>query len=153
VLAYATLCAVLHTAASARVEAVAPPGTTTHAALPRFGDPLHWDGLFGGRDTVHYLELGIVPVLDPPSRAFATFARNLHDPRVRMVLDSCAGTVVMGFFRFPFARVESGPAGDGRVIIRDARYSRNTDGFASLSVPLRSGAPDLTGLSCPPGTQ
>ena len=149
VLAYAVACASLHTVALARVDAAAAPGTTRRAALPRFGDPLRWDGLFGDLDTVQFRKLGVLPALDPPSGASRRFARNFDDPRAREVLDSCAGAVLLDFFRFPFARVESRPAGDGRVVIRDARYSRESDGFASFSVPLRAGAPDLTAVSCP----
>ena len=62
---------------------------------------------------------------------------------------SGAGAVLLDFFRFPFARVESGPGGGGRVVVRDARYSRESDGFASFGVPLRAGRPDLTAVECP----
>lgn len=149
VVAYAAGCAILHGAAAARLEALFPGDLVTRAALPRFGDPVRWDGLSADRRIVRYRVVTSLPAIALPTNAARDFPRNLDDPRVVELLDSCAGKVIDDFFRYPFAVIEAVPSGGGRICVRDARYSRDSNGFASVTVPLRRGVPDLASLVCP----
>jgi len=149
VVVYAAGCAILHAAAVARLDALSPGDAAARAAIPRFGDPVRWDGLIADRRSVRHRIVGSFAALDSPASETRVFPRNLDDPRVVPLLDSCAGEVVRGFFRYPFAVVDVDPSGDGRVVVRDARFSRNSDGFASVTVPVALGVPDLRALACP----
>jgi inner membrane protein len=156
VVVYAVLCAGAHRIALGRLERLANaelgagrPRST--AAIPRFADPLHWDGLVGDPDTVRYRMVGLLPALDPQRSSFRVFPRRFDRAEVRNVLDSCPGRVLMEFFRFPFATVEDGADGERRVVVRDARYARGRrDSFGSFAIPLKDdGTPDLESIRCP----
>jgi inner membrane protein len=149
VVAYAAGCAILHGTAVARVEALLPGNLEARAALPRFGDPVRWDGVTADRRTVRYRVVSSFSAIALPANDAQDFPRNLDDPRVVEILDSCAGKVIDEFFRFPFAVIDAAPSGDGHISVRDARYSRDSDGFASVTVPLARGLPDLARLACP----
>jgi len=149
VVVYAAGCAISHAAAVARLDAISPGGTTTRAAIPRFGDPVRWDGLIADHRTVRYRIVGSFAALDAPASETRVFPRNLDDPRVVQLLDSCAGEVIDDFFRYPFAVVDADPSGDGSIAVRDARFSRDSEGFATVTVPLTVGVPDLRALACP----
>src|SRR5436309_95692 len=71
-------------------------------------------------------------------------------PAVRSLLESCAGRVVLAFFRFPFATIEDEPDGGRSVVVRDARYTRRGRGFAVFSARLApNGAPMIDPGGCP----
>jgi inner membrane protein len=74
----------------------------------------------------------------PPQ--FDAFDKNLHNRYYRESLSQGSMAAMARFARFPFVRVEEGPAGSHTVLLRDLRYARNrTDGWGTVraTVPSR----------------
>src|SRR2546426_5221725 len=153
-LGYAGLCLASHHAALARLERAISndPGSAAGvvAALPLPADPVRWEGIVADDHTIRHRTFGALPDLDPKAGSWIAYRRNFDDPSVRSTLESCAGRVVLEFFRFPFATIEDEPDGGRSVVLRDARYTRRGRGFAVFSARLAAdGAPVIDPGGCP----
>ncbi len=153
-LGYAGFCLASHHAALARAEgmAVEGPGAATGVvvALPRPADPLHWEAIVADAAAIRHRTIGVLPALDPGNGSWTVLARRFDDPAVQALLTTCAGRVVLEFFRFPFAAIEDEPDGGRSVVVRDARYTRRGRGFAVFSARLApDGAPEIDPGGCP----
>jgi inner membrane protein len=151
---YAVLCAASHGAALARVArmAAAVPATTPRriAAFPRPADPLRWEWIIADASSLRHGVVGALPSFDPPAAPITVLSRGLAVPAVESLMRSCAGEVIGGFFRFPFAAVEEQPDGGRVVVVRDARYTRKGRGFAVYAAPLGAdGRPVIDRTECP----
>ncbi len=154
-LVYAGLCLASHHAALARLESPNPndPGVaagTVVAALPLPADPLRWEAILADDHVIRHRTIGALPILDPKADSWVVYQRRFDDPSVRTLLESCAGRVVLEFFRFPFATIEDEPDGGRSVVVRDARYTRRGRGFAVFAARLApDGAPVIDPGGCP----
>jgi inner membrane protein len=74
----------------------------------------------------------------PPQ--FEAFDKNLQNRHYREALSQDRMAAMARFARFPFVRVEEGPAGSHTVLLGDLRYARNrTEGWGTVraTVPSR----------------
>ena len=153
-LGYAGLCLASHHAALARLEHAMSnePASAAGvvAVLPLPADPVRWEGIVADDQAIRHRTFGALPALDPKTGSWVAYRRNFDDPAVRSLLESCAGRVVLEFFRFPFATIEDEPDGGRSVVVRDARYTRRGRGFAVFSARLApNGAPMIDPGGCP----
>ncbi|MEK7798758.1 MAG: hypothetical protein AAB297_02925, partial [Acidobacteriota bacterium] len=94
--------------------------------------------------------IGVFPALDPKEGSWTVHPRNLDDPAARALWTGCAGELVLEFFRFPFAAVETDADGGREIVVRDARYTRRGRGFAVFAAPLGAdGRPAIDSDQCP----
>lgn len=159
-LGYAGVCAVSHRSALARLRRLAPAaiggaaassgGGAEIAALPRPADPLRWEGLVIDTRSIRHRVIGMFPALDPKEGSWTVHPRHLDDPAARALWAGCAGGVVLEFFRFPIAAVETDADGGREIVVRDARYTRWGRGFAVFAAPLGAdGLPAIDSGQCP----
>ncbi|PYT15270.1 MAG: hypothetical protein DMF51_07095 [Acidobacteria bacterium] len=153
-LGYAGLCLASHHAALARLERAMSNDPASAAGvvavLPLPADPVRWEGIVADDQAIRHRTFGGLPALDPKTGSWVAYRRNFDDPAVRSLLDSCAGRVVLEFFRFPFATIEDEPDGGRSLVVRDARYTRRGRGFAVFSARLApDGAPVIDPGGCP----
>ncbi|OLC55297.1 MAG: hypothetical protein AUH92_02445 [Acidobacteria bacterium 13_1_40CM_4_69_4] len=152
-LGYAGLCLASHHAALGRLESLVaddPGGAAAAAVLPRPVDPLRWEAFVADGGAIRHRTIGAMPALDPAADSWDVFERRSEDRAVRSLSKTCAGRVVLEFFRFPFATIEDEPGGGRSVVVRDARYTRRGRGFAVFAARLdRDGAPVIDPAECP----
>ena len=100
--------------------------------------------------TIRNRTIGALRLFDPKADTRVVYPRQFDVPAVRSFLESCAGRVVLEFFRFPFATIEDEPDGGRSLVVRDARYTRRGRGFAVFSARLApDGAPVIDPGGCP----
>jgi len=153
-LTYAGFCLLSHHAALERLMSMtADPAAADGrvvAVLPRPANPLRWDAIVADGGAVRHRVIGTLPALDPPHASWTVFERRFDNPAVRALLATCAGRVVLEFFRFPFATIEDEPDGGRSVVVRDARYRRGGRGFAVYASRIGpNGAPLFDPGECP----
>lgn len=124
-----------HDAALERVEDYAPAGHQA-AVLPIPGQPGSWRLVYYGADSVYLGRTGT----GGPGDVIPDLQRhpvNLQHPAVRAASDLPAVRALLGFARFPFARIEERP--DGWLVrLIDARYAWEGDetwGVATARIP------------------
>ncbi len=99
----------------------------------------HWFVVMEAADKYYVADVYLQNWSSRPPQ-FEAFDKNLQNRYYRESLSQDGMAAMARFARFPFVRVEEGPAGSHTVLLRDLRYARNrTDGWGTVraTIPAR----------------